>query len=135
DLLRDYLERNREFVANAAHELRSPLAALQSSVEVALNTDRSVAEYQDLLYEIVDECGRLRVLVNQLLLLAETDSSGLPLQTRPLAVDRLVSKSVEMFRGAAEERGIRLEADLSEDVMVQGNGDGLRQVVNNLIDN
>ena len=67
DLLGDYLERNREFVANAAHELRSPLAAVQSSVEVTLNSDRTVEEYQDLLAEIADQCGQLRVLVNQLL--------------------------------------------------------------------
>ncbi|OYV85259.1 MAG: hypothetical protein B7Z73_13905, partial [Planctomycetia bacterium 21-64-5] len=74
DQIADYLERNREFVANAAHELRSPLAAIQSSVDVALNATRSPQEYQDLLCEIVDECSRLGVLVNQLLLLAEHDS-------------------------------------------------------------
>ena len=92
DLIADYLERNREFVANAAHELRSPLAAMQSSVEVTLNTDRTVDEYQDLLGEIADECGQLRVLVNQLLLLAESDAARLPVEQRPVRFDRLVRK-------------------------------------------
>ncbi|MGD9721038.1 MAG: ATP-binding protein [Pirellulales bacterium] len=135
DLLRDYLQRNREFVANAAHELRSPLAALQSSVEVALNSERSVEEYQDMLGEIADECGQLRVLVNQLLLLAESDSGGLPIEKRAVYFDRLVEKAVDMFRGAAEEHGIRLAAEVVNDVAVMGNGERLRQVVNNLIDN
>ncbi len=135
DLLGDYLERNREFVANAAHELRSPLAALQSSVEVALNTDRSVAEYQELLCEIADECGQLRVLVNQLLLLAETDAAPQPLEVRSVAFNKLVERSVDMFRGAAEERGITLSAAVPNDAYVLGNPDRLRQVINNLIDN
>jgi len=136
DLLGDYLERNREFVANAAHELRSPLAAVQSSVEVTLNSDRTIAEYQDMLCEIADQCGQLRVLVNQLLLLAETDAASFPLlQKRPVRLDQLVEKSVDMFRGAAEERGINLVCNIREVSMIQGDGDRLRQVVNNLIDN
>jgi heavy metal sensor kinase len=135
DRLHDYLERNREFVANAAHELRSPLAALQSSVEVALNADRSAGEYQDMLAEIADECGQLRVLVNQLLLLAEADASVQPSQQRLVPFDKLVERSIEMFRGAAEERGVHLLADLCAQCGVPGNGDRLRQVVNNLIDN
>jgi len=135
DQLRDYLERNREFVANAAHELRSPLAAVQSSVEVALNTDRSVEEYQDMLCEIADQCGQLRVLVNQLLLLAEADTTDRAPEKRPVHFDRLVEKSVDMFRGAAEERGITLRAELAQNLVVYGNGDRLRQVINNLIDN
>ncbi len=134
DLLGDYLERNREFVANAAHELRSPLAAVQSSVEVTLNSDRTVAEYQDLLGEIAEECGQLRVLVNQLLLLAETDVR-LPMQKHPVQFDRLLEKSLDMFRGAAEERGINLVADLRGSISIEGDSDRLRQVVNNLIDN
>ena len=135
DLIADYLERNREFVANAAHELRSPLAAIQSSVDVTLNSDRSVAEYQDMLVEIADECGQLGVLVKQLLLLAETDTARFEVERRPVHLDRLVERSVEMFRGAAEERGIQLSADCWHDTQVLGDGDRLRQVINNLIDN
>jgi signal transduction histidine kinase len=135
DLLGDYLERNREFVANAAHELRSPLAAVQSSVEVTLNTDRTVEEYQDLLCEIADQCGQLRVLVNQLLLLAETDAARFPVAKRPVRLVQLLEKSIDMFRGAAEERGINLILDIRDQITVQGDGDRLRQVVNNLIDN
>jgi heavy metal sensor kinase len=135
DLLRDYLERNREFVANAAHELRSPLAALQSSVEVALNSERTVGEYQDLLGEITDECGQLRVLVNQLLLLAETDASTRPLEVKPVAFDKLVERSADMFQGAADERGISLRVTSPNRIFVLANADRLRQVINNLIDN
>jgi signal transduction histidine kinase len=135
DLLGDYLERHRDFVANAAHELRSPLAAVQSSVEVTLNSDRTVAEYKDLLCEVADQCEQLRVLVNQLLLLAETDAARFPVEKRPVRYDRLVEKSVDMFRGAAEEWGIQLGADLPAGITIYGDADRLRQVVNNLIDN
>ena len=135
DLIADYLERNREFVANAAHELRSPLAAIQSSVDVTLNTNRSVEEYEDLLGEIAGECGQLSVLINQLLLLAETDTARFVLESQPVALDGLVERSVDMFRGAAEERGIQLIAECTPDTLVNGDADRLRQVVNNLIDN
>jgi heavy metal sensor kinase len=135
DLIADYLERNREFVANAAHELRSPLAAIQSSVDVTLNTNRSVEEYEDLLGEIAGECGQLSVLINQLLLLAETDTARFVLESHPVALDALVERSVDMFRGAAEERGIQLVAECARETSVNGDADRLRQVVNNLIDN
>jgi heavy metal sensor kinase len=135
DQIADYLARNREFVANAAHELRSPLAAIQSSVEVALNARRSTEEYQDLLGEIVDECSRLGVLVNQLLLLAENDAGRLKADREPVRLDQIVSTSLDMFRGAAEERGLELSAGSLQPTMVWGDAGRLRQVVNNLIDN
>ncbi|HEV3003924.1 MAG TPA: ATP-binding protein [Pirellulales bacterium] len=135
DQIADYLARNREFVANAAHELRSPLAAIQSSVEVALNADRTTGEYKDLLYEIVDECSRLGVLVNQLLLLAEGDAGELRIDRDAVRLDHLVATSLDMFRGAAEERGVELASRCSGPAVVAGDAGRLRQVVNNLIDN
>ena len=135
DLLRDYLDRNREFVANAAHELRSPLAAIQSSVEVTLNSDRSVEEYQDMLGEVADQCGHLRILVNQLLLLAETDAARFPMEASTVRFDLVVRKSVEMFAGVAEEQGVDLSTDVIEPLTVEGDGGRLRQVISNLIDN
>jgi len=135
DLIADYLDRNREFVANAAHELRSPLAAIQSSVEVALNSDRTIDAYQELLSEIVNECSSLGALVNQLLLLAETDAESYQLADTVIGIDRLSQHSVDMFRGAAEERGVELRFGRIEPVFVRGDARRLQQVVNNLIDN
>jgi heavy metal sensor kinase len=135
DLIADYLDRNREFVANAAHELRSPLAAIQSSVEVALNSDRSIDEYKDLLSDIVDECSSLGSLVNQLLLLAESDAGSMQIDSKSVALDGLTRHSVDMFRGAAEERGVELRFGRLDALPVRGDAQRLQQVVNNLIDN
>ena len=135
DRIGRYLEQNRDFTANAAHELRSPLAAIQNSLEVALNADRSTDEYKDLLAEILDECGALRVLVNQLLLLAENDAGRLQPTTEKVELDGVVQKAFDMFLGVAEAADVDLRVAALEPVRVAGDAGRLRQVVNNLIDN
>lgn len=135
DRIAAYLAQNREFVANAAHELRSPLAAIQSAVEVALNSDRSTEEYKELLNSLVEECASLTVLVNQLLFLAEADASIRPPGRQVVALDQLLANAGEMFRGIAEEREIALEVAYSARPRVPGDAHRLRQVINNLLDN
>lgn len=135
DRIATYLEQNREFTANAAHELRSPLAAIQSSLEVTLNSDRTVDEYKELLLEVLDECGNLRILVNQLLLLAESDAGHLQVATEPIRLDRVVAKAMEMFQGVAEMANIELKVCRLNPARVIGDSGRLRQVINNLLDN
>ncbi|MFN0020273.1 MAG: sensor histidine kinase [Pirellulaceae bacterium] len=135
DRIGDYLRQKHDFLANAAHELRTPLAAIRSSVEVALGGDRSVLEYQELLGEVIDECSSLELLVNQLLILAESDADRLKLYSDRVALDKLLASGVEMFRGAAEFKGLRLRSSPFPPVAVAGNRNSLRQVVNNLLDN
>ncbi len=135
DRLAAYLQQSSEFTANAAHELRSPLTALQSSLEVALNTDRSVEEYKEVLAVVLEECNNLRLLVNQLLLLAEGDAGRLRQQAEAVRLDQLVLSSVEMFQVVAEAGGVTLAARHKDPVTIHGVGNRLWQVVNNLIDN
>ncbi|MBX9791197.1 MAG: HAMP domain-containing histidine kinase [Pirellulales bacterium] len=135
DRIAEYLQRNREFLANAAHELRSPLAAIQSSVEVGLNADRSPEEYKELLYELVEQCWQLRGLVNQLLQLAESDVERPTTATERVRLDRVVERSLDMFRAVAEEAGVELASSYLMPAEVRGDADQLWQVVNNLIDN
>jgi two-component system, OmpR family, heavy metal sensor histidine kinase CusS len=135
DRIASYIDRNREFVANAAHELRSPLAAIRSTVEVALNRTRSPDEYATLLNEVMEECSRLAGLVNRLLLLAEGDAGRLAARDQSVRLDKVVRESLDMFEGVAEVRGVTLRANELPAAMVPGDEYHLRQVVRNLIDN
>jgi two-component system, OmpR family, heavy metal sensor histidine kinase CusS len=135
DRIADYLNRHRDLTANAAHELRSPLTAILSSAEVALHQDRSVEEYKDLLGSIVEECTRLGTLVQQLLLLSESDAGRLEKASNQVPLDQLARRAADMFLGVAESRGIRLEFDAPHEVLVLGDAGYLKQVIFNLIDN
>lgn len=135
DRIAAYLEQKRDFLADAAHELRTPLAAIRSSVEVALNSDRTREEYEDLLVDLIAESSSLETLVNQLLLISESEAELTRHETESIPMHEVVSKAVDMFRGVAETRDIRLSLELAQCPIVQGCRHHLRQVVNNLIDN
>ncbi len=137
DRIASFLERNGDFLANAAHELRTPLAALRSTAEVALRSERSVTEYQELLGTIIEEGETLELLVNQLLLLAESEASVDSVVTHGELTDlgEVIEQACDMFAGVAESRSIELTCQTLPQVFVRGNRQHLRQVMNNLIDN
>ncbi|MFM2096636.1 MAG: hypothetical protein RIS70_3760 [Planctomycetota bacterium] len=130
-----YLQTKRDFVANAAHELRSPLAAIRSAIEVALNEPRSAQQYQEVLEGLLEETVILTGLVSQLLLLAETEAEGPLVATKPIQLDDVLRRSVDMFGPVAEDRGIQMSLTPSSPIWVKGNRHYLRQVMNNLLDN
>jgi heavy metal sensor kinase len=140
DRIAVYIDSNRDFIANAAHELRSPLAAIRSSVDVALDRLRTPDEYSALLTDVAEECSRLTHLLNRLLLLAEGDAGRLGPKnqdgpSKNAQLDKVVRESFNMFEAVAESKGVELKlADLAP-AIVPGEEYHLRQVVRNLIDN
>ena len=135
DRIADYLRQKHDFLANAAHELRTPLAAIRSSIEVAAGGTQSEPEYRELLDVLLDECTALESLVNQLLLLAESDADRLITAAEATSLDDLIKRAVDMFEGVAEDRGIRMVLHAPPPVAIVGNRHHLRQVLNNLLDN
>ncbi len=124
-----------DFLANAAHELRTPLAAIRATADVALVSDRSVVDYRDLVAQIMEQTDALGGIVNQLLLLAE---SSLPTRIdsrKPFALNEIVSKSADIFRAVAECSDVSLKIDRNDAVTMIGNRDQWIQVLNNLLDN
>jgi len=134
DVIADHLQKNREFVANAAHELRSPLTAIQSLVEVTLDKPRDSAEYEEVLYQINDECRHLAQVVNQLLQLTQSEDLSTESRKETVNLKDLVQKAVEMFEPVAEERAVKLVTHL-RDLQVVGSLREIRQLLTNLIDN
>jgi signal transduction histidine kinase len=135
DRLAAFITQNRDFLANAAHELRSPLAAIRSSVEVGLNHGRSAEEYTAILMDVMEEITRLAGLINRLLTLAEADAGRLAGRNQVARLEKLVTEAVLMFDAVADARGVKLTTGKMEPALVTGGDTNLRQVVRNLIDN
>ena len=135
DRLAAYHDQAARFTADASHELRSPLAAMRSAIEVALQRPRDADAYRDVLATLGERADRLAALVNGLLLLARADAGQVELRPEPLDLASLAADVAELFRPLAEERGIALACDLPAPVPVVGDRPRLRQLVTNLVDN
>jgi len=124
-----------DFLANAAHELRTPLAAIRATADVALVSNRSGDDYRELVAQIMEQTDALSGIVSQLLLLSE---SSLPVRIanhRPFSLDEVVSKSADIFRAVAECNSVSLTVGRNDPIKIIGNRDQWIQVLNNLIDN
>ncbi len=122
----------RRFVADASHELRTPLTAVRAYAE--LFTRGAKQRPEDLarsMSGISRESERMSMLVEDLLLLARLDD-GRPLEHAPVSLDEVVSEAVETAHTVDPERPIELDA---EPVVVLGDHDRLRQIVDNLLSN
>ena len=135
DRVAEYLIKRQDFLANSAHELRTPLAALRTTAELALSSQHDAASTRDVLESIVTECGSLEQLVNQLLLLAEADLAHFELRGEQVDFSGITSESCDMFGAVAESRGLVLHTSIQPGITVQGSRLHLRQLLNNLIDN
>lgn len=136
DQVAGYVERQQQFVADAAHELRGPLAAMQSSLEVAISQDRPAADYRDAIADVLDEVRQLSKLANDLLLLAETGDARATTVRELVDVAAVARQAVSMFDGVAEERSIAMSCTTAAGMpTVAADPAQLRRVLGNLIDN
>ena len=126
----------QQFTADAAHELRTPLAATQATVESALRLYSFAPETQDILSAIERQNRRLTQLVTDLLLLARMEKQQLSIRD-PCCLNDLVSDLVEELAPLAIASDIQLTANLKIDkpLNVLGNESQLYQLISNLIIN
>jgi heavy metal sensor kinase len=135
----DRLERSftemQRFTADAAHELRTPLAVIRNEAEVALRQPRTGDEYARVLENLLEETVRLSQLADQLLFLCRQDA-GLNEPVRDeIALDRLLHEVVENMRLVAQEKGVLLTLATNPPFVIKGDGNQLRRVFYNVIDN
>jgi len=133
DRLAESFEAQRRFVANASHELRSPLTVIRSEAEVALaNPERDPDELREMAEIVVEATRRTEALLDGLMVLARSQR-GL-LRQEPLELAAVARAGVEGLLAEARDCSVRLRLDLSR-APVSGDGRLLERVVANLVEN
>jgi two-component system, OmpR family, sensor kinase len=132
--VRDAHERQGRFVADASHEIRSPLAVIRSTVDQALSPAANDQTRTDALVTIGDAVDRLTATTRGLLTLAALERP-LGATRDPIDVSVAVAEAVATARAAEPSPGTTIELNLAPDLLVRGDSDALTGLVRNLIDN
>jgi heavy metal sensor kinase len=125
----------RRFTADAAHELRTPLAVMRNAAEVALRVPREAEEYRRVLEELLEEIERLTRLAEQLLFLCRGDAGLVPQARQSVRLDELVHEVADHMRVVAAVKRQTITVDIPAPCPVAGDADQLRRLLFNLLDN
>lgn len=127
--------RERAFTADVAHELRTPLAGLTTALEVCGLRQRSPAEYEQVIASCLPVAGRMRSMIESLLTLARADSRQLDVAFEDVQVEPLLREAWREFEPRAAQRGLHVEWDVNDELLLRTDTGLLSMVLRNLMDN
>jgi len=133
--LRRALARQRAFVADASHELRTPFAVLHGELELAGRPGRSREELTTAVASAAEEASRLTRITDDLLLLARGDENKLSLRLERTDVTSLLTRSADRARARADAAGVTGRVEAAAGLTAAVDAGRIRQAVDNLLDN
>jgi heavy metal sensor kinase len=134
DRLQQSVDGQRRFVADASHDLRTPLTVMRAEIELALDEERVGPAARTVLVSNRDEVDRMMRMVENMLTLASIEDGRLELLVAPVELTAIVWTAVRQLRPLASTRGVRVSVE-GGDVSVPGDRERLTQVVTNLVEN
>jgi heavy metal sensor kinase len=128
-------ESQRRFMADASHELRTPIAIIQGEADVALARDRDAADYRESIEVMQRAARKLTRIVQNLFLLARGDAGRYPISMSRFYLGEVVADCIRGMRSVAQARGVELSCSAPEDVVIVADEELIHRLVLNLVEN
>ena len=128
-------EREARFVADASHELRTPIAVVKTELDGALRAGDFGPRTRDALLAAVEECDRLAQLAQDLLVLAKADGGRIPLRSELIDLEALLVRVRDRFADRAAERARSIDIELGGTSVLVADPERIRQALQNLVEN
>ena len=135
DRLEESFTLQKRFVSDAAHELRTPLASMKTSVTKALSTESDSSEDRALLGFLSGRVDYMETLVNDLLFLSRADEGKLKSNAIVLDLSKLLTEAEESFRCLFEDKNINFTSEITADLYAKADRTLILRVISNLLDN
>ena len=132
--LEEAYKKQSRFVADAAHELRTPLSVMKAGGEVILRNDRPEDEYKKYIKESLEEVDRLTTLSNDLLFLASNNKKKIKSNLQ-VNFGELCKKQIEIMRVYADIKNIKIEDIIQDNLILEGEKEDLTRLIINLLKN
>ncbi|MFC5702621.1 sensor histidine kinase [Cohnella faecalis] len=134
--VKEAFDKQKRFIADASHELKTPLAVINTNADVLLsNSDDTISNQSKWLHHIKSETERMKTLTNDLLYLTEMDDARASMIFTSFNVSEAVEGVILTMEAVMFENNISLSYELEPDLTVRGNGEQIKQVVMILLDN
>lgn len=133
--LEEAFRRERTFSADVAHELRTPLSGLQSTIEVCLSKPREPVEYREALDACLRICRQSHRMVEMLLELARIESGRVETRSEPVDLAQVIEQCWKPLAAPADAKQLRLHWEVADAAVVVSDRDKLAAVIRNLLEN
>lgn len=134
-LLERAFQREKQATADISHELRTPVAALMTTIEIALRKERTPQDYREMLQDCRGITQQMSLIIERLLKLAQLDAGADRVRPERVEVGTLLEQCVSVVRPLAEAQGLSLRLEAAEAIEVHTDVAKLREIVNNLLHN
>ena len=132
--VRESFQRQRTFIADASHELKTPLALLRINAEV-MKRNPTDPENLEIVEDQLSEIDRMDTLLSDLLILARLDAGRLDVENKPFDLATVAADTAGRFLKRASEEGVRLEVEVPDELPVRGDPGRTGQILAALLDN
>jgi heavy metal sensor kinase len=132
--LDESFSRQRRFLSDASHELRTPTSIIKSFCDVTLARERTAGDYRETLVKISETVNRMCEIINRILVISRLDGKAIEFQPSTLDLTETLRDVARLMEPAAANRGVRLGLD-GPSIVIRGDREGLMQVFTNMVEN